>query len=149
MGRSRNAGWDRSWGVVILWALFAFSFHSAGNVNGMYERYWWFQVIAHYWSASALAALFARAGLSLGYRGWRLVAFVVGFSAVGALGWELVEYLKLFENLHFHGFDDSAIDLVADSVGVTTVLAYLWHKTRFGRVDHPAYSTRTGPESAE
>jgi VanZ family protein len=88
----------------------------------MYVRYDWFQVAAHFWSATAMALILVVASRSLRLDGFAALAFVVGLSAVGAFGWELVEYLGIFENLHFWGFEDSLIDLTADAIGVGLVL---------------------------
>lgn len=119
----------RAWLFAIAFAAFAYGFHAVGNATGLYTRYWWFQIAAHYVSASALALLVARVGLALGLPWRRLVPFVVVVAGAGAVSWEVVEYLGLFENLHFWGVDDSLLDLAADAVGFATVLVLLW-KTR-------------------
>ncbi|MFB6155976.1 MAG: hypothetical protein ABEJ22_08775 [Haloferacaceae archaeon] len=121
---------NRAWLFALAYALFAYTFHSVGNATGLYVRYWWFQLLTHYISASAVALLVARVGLGIGLRGTRLAAFVVAFAGAGAVGWEVVEYLGLFANLHFWGFDDSAVDLLADAVGIATVLLLLRTRVR-------------------
>lgn len=121
---------SRAWLAAIGYALFAYGFHTVGNQLGFYVQYWWFQIAAHYVSASAVALVLARTGLDMGLRGRRLVAFVVGFSFLGAIGWEVVEYLAIFENLHFWGIEDSLMDLAADAVGVASVLALLGTRLR-------------------
>ena len=115
----------RLWGVAACWGLAAYVFHAVGNANGLYLKHWWFQIAAHYWSATAVAGLLAVAGLSLDLRGRRLVVFVVSLTAVGAFGWELVEFYGVFEHLNFHGFGDFLVDTASNTVGLATVLALL------------------------
>jgi hypothetical protein len=129
----------RLWAVALVWGLAAYTFHAIGNANGLYVRHWWFQIVAHYWSATALAGLLALTGLSGGLRGRRLAAFVVALTVAGALSWEVVEYLGVFPHLHFHGLGDSLVDVTADAVGLWTVLALLRRRDR---------STRGGDASA-
>jgi hypothetical protein len=111
--------------MAALWGVAAYAFHAVGNANGLYLKHWWFQIVAHYWSATAVAGLLAVAGLSLDLRGRRLAAFVVGLTAVGAFGWELVEFLGVFEHLNFHGFGDFLVDTASNTAGLATVLALL------------------------
>jgi hypothetical protein len=124
----------RDWAVALLWGVCALVFHHWGNTTGLYVRYDWFQVAAHFWSATAMALILVVTARTLHLDGGRAVLFVVVFSAVGALGWELVEYLGIFENLHFWGFRDSFIDLVADTIGVSMVLGLGSLLRRIGRV---------------
>lgn len=121
---------NRAWAFALSYGFFAFAFHTVGNDTGLYVRFWWFQLLAHFVSASAVALLVARVALDAGLSGRRLVVFVVVFSGVGAVGWEAVEYLGLFENLHFWGFEDSLLDLAADAVGIATVLVLLRTRVR-------------------
>jgi hypothetical protein len=132
----------RAWLFALSYALFAYAFHSYGNATGLYVRYWWFQLAAHYVSASAVALLVARVGLDVGLRGRSLVGFVVFFATAAAVGWEFVEYLGLFENLHFWGIEDSAVDLLADAAGIGTVLVLL--RTRIRPVLDPTDETTLG-----
>lgn len=138
--------WIYAWVVAIGFGAFAYSFHKVGALQGWYGRWWWFQIAAHYFSAAGVALLLARVGLDLRLRGPRLVAFVVGLTAVGALGWEVAEYLALFPKLHFWGVDDMLIDLAADSAGILTVLALL--RTGLRRVIDPRTETPTLSELA-
>jgi hypothetical protein len=111
--------------MAALWGVAAYVFHAVGNANGLYLKHWWFQIVAHYWSATAVAGLLAVAGLSLDLRGRRVVVFVVSLTAVGAFGWELVEFFGVFEHLNFHGFGDFLVDTASNTVGLATVLALL------------------------
>ncbi|MFB6156062.1 MAG: hypothetical protein ABEJ22_09210 [Haloferacaceae archaeon] len=123
----------RLWVVAALWGAAAYVFHAIGNANGLYLQYWWFQIVAHVWSATALAGLLSVAGLTVELRGRHLVAFVVVSTTAGALGWELVEYLGVFPNLLFHGLGDSLLDLTADAVGLGAVLRLLGRRESVGR----------------
>ena len=120
---------ERGWQVAVLWGLTAYGVHKVGAITGLYLRYGWFQNVTHACSASAMAALVAVFGLSLGYRGRALVAFVVTGSLVGAVGWEVLEYFSVLDAygiwLHFHGFDDAAVDMGANAVGVGATLGVL------------------------
>jgi hypothetical protein len=127
---TRKVVLNRAWLFALGYAVFAYAFHSVGNATGLYVRYWWFQLAAHYVSASAVALLVARVGLEIGLRGSKLAAFVVVFAGAGAVGWEVVEFLGLFENLHFWGIEDSAVDLLADAVGIGSVLLLLRTRVR-------------------
>jgi hypothetical protein len=126
---------SRGWIWVLSFGLFAYLFHKIGSVSGFYPRFFWFQMLTHYFSASAMALLLARVGLDAELRDRTLVVFVVGFSLVGAGGWELLEYYRVVPSLHWHGIEDSALDLVMDGAGVGTVLFLL--RTRFRPIIEP------------
>ncbi|MFB6163588.1 MAG: hypothetical protein ABEJ31_00340 [Haloarculaceae archaeon] len=119
--------------AAVSWGVFAWALHRTGAAAGWYLRYGWFQNLTHACSASALAALLAVAPLWLGYDGRRLAVFVVAGAAVGALGWEVVEYLGLLDPygiwLQFHSVHDAAVDMTANAVGVTGTLLVLWVRT--------------------
>lgn len=139
MVRPRRVLRSRSWFYVLAFAAFAYAFHKVGATLGFYSRFPWFQIAAHYFSATGLALVVARVGLDVGLRGRRLAGFVVVLAALGAVGWEVVEYLAVFPWLHFWGIDDMLIDLVADALGVATVLVLL--RTRLRPVVDPAAET--------
>lgn len=126
---SDRAALRRGWLLALLWGLVAYGVHKIGAVTGLYLRYGWFQNVTHACSASAMAALLAVVGLSLGYRGRRLVAVVVVGSLLGAVGWELVEYFGVLDAygiwLHFHSVEDAAVDMGANAVGVGATIAAL------------------------
>lgn len=132
---------SRAWLWAAAFGLFAYVFHTVGSAMGYYPRFFWFQMVAHYLSASAMALLLARAGLDSGLRGRGLVGFVVGFSLVGAVGWEVVEYLGIFPSLHWWSVQDSLLDLVMDGFGVATIIALLG--TRIRPVVDPTQETPT------
>lgn len=139
MARLRRLVFSRAWAFAIGFGLFAYAFHKAGSILGFYPRFFWFQMVAHFLSAAAMALLLARFGLDAGLRGRRLVGFVVGFSVVGAIGWELVEYYRLVPSLHWWGVEDSLLDLAMDAVGVSVVLLSL--RTRLRPVVDPTRET--------
>lgn len=141
MALPRRALRSRSWFYVLVFAAFAYSFHKVGATLGFYSRFWWFQIVAHYLSAAGVALVLARVGLDARLRGRRLDVFVAVLAALGALGWEVVEYLAVFPFLHFWGVEDMTIDLAADALGVGTVLLLL--RTRIRAVLDPAAGTPT------
>ena len=134
----------RAWVPGLVWGVLAYGVHKVGVINGYYLEYGWFQNLTHACSASALAALVAIVGLHLGYRGRRLVAFVVVGSALGAVGWEVIEYFGVLDPYGiyfiFHDFHDAAIDMVSNSVGVAATLLVLWYTTG---LDPDGYSFST------
>lgn len=130
---------SRAWLFAIGFAVFAYSLHKVGASLGYYPRFFWFQLVTHFVSATAMALLLARFGLDTGLRGSRLVLFVVAFSAVGAVGWELTEYFNLWPNLNWWGIEDSLLDLAMDSLGVALVLVLL--RTRLRPVIDPTRET--------
>lgn len=133
MGRTYSARPFRLWAPAVAWGVAAWALHRIGAANGLYITFGWFQNLTHAASASAMALLLAVAAFHLGYRGRGLVAFVVVFSLVGAVSWEIVEYFGLLDAygiwLHFHSFHDAAIDMSANAVGVTATLLVLWTRT--------------------
>lgn len=130
---------SRAWLFAVAFGLFAWAFHRVGAVSGYYPRFFWYQMVAHFLSAAAMALLLARFGLDVGLRGRVLVAFVVGFSVVGAVGWEVAEFLAVIPGLHWWGIDDSLLDLAMDAVGVAVVLLSL--RTRLRPVVDPTVPT--------
>lgn len=125
------AGVDRRrWAAVLAWGALAYAIHKYGALTGLYFRFPWYQNLTHAASASGVAALVAIAALHLGYRGRRLVAVVVGVTALAALGWEVVEYLGFLDAyglyLHFHDFEDAAVDMVSNAVGTAVALGVIW-----------------------
>ena len=136
---------SRAWLFAVAFGCFAYSFHKIGARLGYYPRFFWFQMAAHFFSASAMALLLARAGLDMGLRRRPLVGFVIAFSLVGAVGWEYLEYIKFFKALHWWGIEDSLLDLGMDALGVGTILALLG--TRIRPVIDPTVET-PGPSDA-
>jgi len=136
-----RVAFSRAWLFAVAFGLFAYGFHKVGAVSGFYPRFFWFQMVAHYLSASAMALLLVRFGLTAGLQGRRLVVFVLAFSLVGAVGWEVVEYLKVFPSLHWWGIEDSLLDLGMDALGVASVLILL--RTRIRPLVDPGAPTPT------
>jgi len=112
-----------TWLLAIGYGIVAYAVHQSGVILGYYPRFFWFQLVTHFLSASAMALLLVVVGRRLGLPPVWLVAFVFAFSAVGAVGWELVEYLGVFPALNWWGIEDSLLDLAVDAVGVGTILA--------------------------
>lgn len=110
------------WLVSVGFGTFAYSFHKVGSVLGFYQEFFWFQLVTHLLSSSAMALILLNSGHALGFQGRSLVWFVVVLGFVGAIGWELVEYLEIFPNLIWWGLDDSLLDLAMDAIGVATIL---------------------------
>jgi hypothetical protein len=142
MGTNEGNGYSyRAWAPAVAWGVAAYVVHHVGNPH-LYLAFGWYQNLTHAWSASALAALAAVAGLGLGYRRRSLVAFVVAVTTGGAIGWEAVEYFGLLDGfgipLHFHDFNDAAVDMLSNAVGVSFTLTAVWLLTGLGtepRVD--------------
>lgn len=126
----------RGWKLAVAWGVTAYLVHHVGNPT-LYFQYGWYQNLTHALSASALAGLVAMAGLQRGHRGASLVAFVVALTTLGAIGWEVVEYFGVLDPLgvplHFHDFEDAAVDMTSNAVGVTVTLTALWAATDLGR----------------
>lgn len=123
----------RVWGVGILWGIFVYSFHKYGAIVGLYLAYPWFQNLTHAASASGVAILLGLAGLHYHLGGRRLLVFVVVGTALGATGWEVIEYLGWMDQfgvyLLFHDLDDAAVDMASNAVGVGAALLALWWRT--------------------
>lgn len=139
MGQFGRLLTSRAWLFAIAFGVFAYSFHKVGSILGFYPRFFWFQMVAHFLSAAAMAVLLVRFGLAVRVHGTRLVVFVVAFSIVGAVGWELVEYLELRSDLIWWGIEDSLLDLSMDALGVGLVLYFL--RTRFRPIIDPTQET--------
>lgn len=139
MGQFRRLVLSRAWLFAVGFGVFAYSFHKVGSILGLYPRFFWFQMVAHLLSAAAMALLLVRFGLVVGLDGRRLVGFIVAFSIVGALGWELVEYLELRSDLIWWGIEDSLLDLSMDALGIGLVLYLL--RTRLRPVIDPTQET--------
>lgn len=133
----------RVWLLGLAWAVSVYWLHRVGALSGWYIAFPWFQNLTHAASASGLALLLGIAGLELGYRRRRLLAFAVAMTLFASLGWELVEYLGWLDQygvyLHFHDFQDAAVDMASNAVGTAVALAGLWLLTG---LDHRASSER-------
>ena len=112
----------RAWLFAIAFGLFAYGFHKVGSVTGLYLEFGWFQIAAHFLSAAAMTVLIARTALDMGLTGRAFLAFVLAFATLGAVGWEVFEYLQIIPSLIWWGIGDSLLDLAVDAVGVATVL---------------------------
>ncbi|MFB6267224.1 MAG: hypothetical protein ABEI31_06165 [Halodesulfurarchaeum sp.] len=136
-----------AWGKSILWGIFAYSLHKYGALVGWYVTIPWFQNLTHAISASAVALLLWMAGLALGYRGRNRLVFAGVLTIVAAIQWEFIEYLGVLDQygvyLQFHGFDDAAVDMVSNLVGLGAALFVLHRITGQGRSD----ATRFGPSA--
>lgn len=127
-----------AWSVAVTYAVGAYAVHRKGVMLGLYPRFFWFQLVTHFLSASAMAVVLVALGRTIRLPSGRLVAFVLACSAFGAVGWELVEYLGIFPRLHWWGVDDSSMDLVVDGVGVGAVLVVeRIRRGRFGPTREP------------
>lgn len=113
----------RDWGVAVGYAAFAYGLHKIGAILLFYQRFFWFQMVTHFVSASALALVLLRAGQAVGLSGSDLLTLTVVGVAAGAVCWELIEYLDLIPWLHWWGLDDSLLDMTMNTVGLATVLA--------------------------
>ena len=111
-----------TWLVSVGFGGFAYSVHKVGSVLGFYQEFFWFQLLTHLLSSSAMALILLNGGHELGFHGRALVWFVVVLGAAGALSWELVEYLEIFPTLIWWGPEDSLLDLLMDALGVATML---------------------------
>lgn len=114
----------------LAWGVFVYGFHKYGALAGWYLAFPWFQNLTHAASASGVAVLVGLVGLELDYRGRRLVALVIGGTLLAALLWEGIEYLGWLDQfgvyLMFHDFNDAAVDMVSNAVGLATALVALW-----------------------
>lgn len=116
---------SRAWLLSIAYGVFAYALHKTGAHLGYYPRFWWFQMVTHFVSASALALLLYQAGQTLSLEGGTLVGVVIVLSLLGAVGWELVEYLGVFPDLHWWGPADSLLDMTMNVVGIGSVITVI------------------------
>lgn len=125
--------------AAVAWAAVAYGIHRAGVAAGWYGALPWFQNLTHAASASGVAVLVGVVALHAGVEGRRLLAVAVGLTALGALGWEAVEYMGWLDAygwyLHFHGFEDAAVDMASNAVGTVVALAALWWQTGLTAVE--------------
>ncbi|MFB6268122.1 MAG: hypothetical protein ABEI31_10715 [Halodesulfurarchaeum sp.] len=140
MSHPRPRPTRRTWLLAISYGLFAYGIHKIGVILGYYRGFFWFQLLTHFLSASALALLLLLVGRTLSLSPSSLVVFVLAGSAVGAVGWEVVEYLGVVPWLIWWGPTDSLLDLTNDLIGIVVVLAL--HRVR-GRTFRPTDSSST------
>lgn len=118
------------WGPGLLWGAVAYGIHKYGALAGFYLAYPWFQNLTHAASASGVAIIVGLVGLERGFRGRRLLSFVVAVTILAALGWEAIEYLGWLDQygvyLMFHDINDAAVDMVSNFVGLGVALGLLW-----------------------
>lgn len=126
---TRDSPSRRAWLFAITFGIVAYGIHKTGVILGWYYEFFWFQILTHFLSATAMALLLLMAGRQLRLSSTGLVAFVLVGSAIGALSWELIEYFDVVPWLIWWGIEDSLLDLTADAVGVAMVL--LFHRLRF------------------
>jgi hypothetical protein len=107
--------------LALSYGLLAYAIHKVGVIMGFYYTFFWFQLLTHFLSSTALVLLLLVAGRTIGLEATGLVAFVVGAWLVGILSWELVEYLDLVPWLIWWGIGDFLVDLASDTVGLVTV----------------------------
>lgn len=127
--------------LAISYGLLAYAIHKVGVIMGFYQSFFWFQLLTHFLSSTALVLLLLLAGRTLGLDGTGLVAFVIGAWLVGILTWELVEYLDLVPWLIWWGIEDFLVDLASDTVGLLTVFVAV-------RVHGGSAPSDTGPAPA-
>lgn len=143
----------RVWLLGLIWAVSVYWLHRVGALSGWYIAFPWFQNLTHAASASGLALLLGIAGLELGYRRRRLLAFAVAMTLLASLGWELVEYLGWLDRygvyLHFHDFEDAAVDMASNAVGTAVALAGLWLLTGFDVRAGPGNSGNAGDDDRD
>lgn len=133
----------QTWLVSVGFGVFAYSFHKVGSLAGFYQEFFWFQLLTHLLSSSAMALILLNSGHALGFQGRALVWFVVVLGATGAMSWELVEYLEIFPTLIWWGPEDSLLDLLMDAIGVAAVLRSSARSKRGRDYESPDQSTPT------
>ncbi|NHN41119.1 hypothetical protein G9C85_05645 [Halorubellus sp. JP-L1] len=110
---------------LVLWITVAVFLHAVGAA-GLYERYQWYDEIAHFVSAALMAAFGYALFRALethtdeidvpdAFRGVFIVVFVLSTSIV----WEVAEFLIGF--FVVYGIEDIATDMVANVVGALVV----------------------------
>ncbi len=131
---------NHPWVWTVGFAGFAYGFHKTGSFLGYYQEFFWFQMLAHLISSTALTLLLRNVGVGLGLQGTPLVFMVVGLAAIGAVGWEVIEYLGIFPDLIWWGLGDSLLDLIMDTAGIATILG-LDYRDGWPREDHESAIT--------
>lgn len=111
---------------LVLWITLSVLLHTIGSV-GLYRRYQWYDEIAHFVSATLIAAIGYAIFRALelhtdeidvpdAFRGLFVVVFVLSASVV----WEVLEFL-LGGYFVVYGIDDIATDMVANVAGAVIV----------------------------
>lgn len=121
--------------------VFIFATLFLGEVGGFYERFWWWDIVLHFFSALSFGAIgflfifMLFEGDRYAAPPWALamLAFCVGLS-IGAL-WEIFEFTmdQLFDmNMQKSGLLDTMKDLIVDTVGaaIGALLGFLYLKGR-------------------
>lgn len=121
-----------TWLLAISYGLVAYSIHKTGVILGFYPAYFWFQLLTHFLSSTALVVLLLVAGRSLGVGSTSLLAFVLGGWLLGVFTWELIEFLDLVPWLTWWGIEDFLVDLTTNTLGLLTVLASYRSRTQSG-----------------
>lgn len=149
MSRHRSTGSPTTrpspatWLLTISYGLGAYSIHKTGVILGFYPAYFWFQLLTHFLSSTALVLLLLVAGRSLGLGSTSLLAFVLGGWILGVFTWELIEFLDLVPWLTWWGIEDFLVDLASNTVGLLTVLGSYRARNRFGKDVVPAEAAAT------
>lgn len=130
----REFGYSLNPGLLLLLAL-AVTIHTAGAM-GLYERFGWFDYIAHTVSATVVA--------SIGYASFRAleihspeidvpsqfrILFVLVFVLAIGVAWEVVEF-ALGDLMTVYGINDIVTDMVFNLVGA--VIVAVWGTTHLG-----------------
>lgn len=104
-------------GLWVAWVIVAVSVHIAGERQGWYGRYWWFDHVTHALSGGALML-----GIGL-VTANPYVAWTAFFT--GAVAWEIGEYLYGESEELWHSVRNMAYDLVFGVLAALVVWSYL------------------------
>lgn len=130
----REFGYSLNPGLLLLLTL-AVTIHTAGAM-GLYERFGWFDYIAHTVSATVVA--------SIGYASFRAleihspsidvpsrfrVLFILVFVLAVGVAWEVIEF-ALGDLMTVYGINDIVTDMIFNLVGA--VIVAVWGTTHLG-----------------
>ena len=109
----------------------AFLIDTAGNALDLYDSIWWWDDLNHFVNWVLLSAAFVALGWPRDAARLTRVALGVGFGAVVAIIWELLEYVTFIPNspeaasAYRDTLGDLALGLVGSVVGAAIAASYL------------------------
>jgi len=127
----------------ILIILFIYSSIYLGEVQQFYLKFWWWDILLHFWSAMALGMI----GLTILFilyekekistKPFWISLFVFAFAVSMGTVWEIFEFFmdQVFgTNMQKSGLIDTMADLIVDSIGalIIAIAGYIYIRTNRG-----------------
>jgi hypothetical protein len=116
----------------------AFLIDTAGNALDLYDSIWWWDDLNHFGNWVLLSAAFVALGWPRDAARLTRVALGVGFGAVAAIIWELLEYVAFIHDspeaatAYGDTLGDLALGLLGSVVGASIAAWYLERQRRDG-----------------